>query len=120
MNNLIIFLFFLLGINYGHSQTLVKGIILNTTSEPISGAVITEKETTNNTVSDKDGRFTIAITNLVENKYLLSISQEGYLYCELSGFGYETKPIIEMIRTDENFDGNWEKVPKEKEEKQLK
>lgn len=104
MKKTIIFSFLFLCVAVGYSQTLVSGVILNTTSQPISGAIITEKETLNNVVSDENGKFTIAITNLVDNKYLLAISHEGYYYSELSGFGYETKAIIELIRIDENWE----------------
>ena len=100
----------------GYSQTLVSGVILNTTSQPLSGIIITEKGTSNNAVSDENGRFTIAITNLVGNKYLLAISHEGYYYSELSGFGYETKTIIELIRTDESWESlGLKAIPIEKE-----
>lgn len=117
MKKLAIFSFLFLSV-IGYSQTLVSGVILNTTSQPLSGIVITEKGTTNNSVSDKDGRFTIAITNLVDNKYLLAISQDGYYYSELSGFGYETKPIIELIRTDENWESlGLKTIPEEKSKK---
>lgn len=117
MKKLVIFSFLFFSV-IGYSQTLVSGVILNTTSQPISGVIITEKGTTNNSVSDKKGRFTIPITNHVENKYLLAISHEGYYYSELSGFGYETKPIIELVRTDENWESlGLKAIPEEKSKK---
>ncbi len=116
MKKILFLVFIFCGLTNGYSQTLVSGIILNTTSQPISGVIITEKETSNNAVSDENGRFTIAITNLVENKYLLSISHEGYCYSELSGFGYETKQIIELIKTDESWESlGLKAIPIEKE-----
>lgn len=118
MKKTIIFSFLFLCVTVGYSQTLVSGVILNTTSEPLSDVIVTEKGTTNNSISDKNGRFTIAITNLVENKYLLAISHEGYYYSEISGFGYETKPNIELIRTDENWESlGLKAIPEEKSKK---
>jgi len=119
MKNLIVFLFFLLGINYGHSQ-IVTGIIHDSSKKPLSGVIITEKSTSNNVVSDKNGKFTIAINNLVDNKYLLGISIEGYHYTEVSAFAYETKLQIEMIRIDETLDDSWKKIPEEKEKEKEK
>ncbi len=115
MNNLIIFLFLLFGINFGYSQ-IVTGVIHDSSKKPLSGVIITEKDTSNNAVSDKDGKFAIAITNLVDNKFLFGLSIEGYNYTEVSGFAYEIKLDIEMIRIDETFDGNWKKIPEKEKE----
>lgn len=115
--NSIIFLLFLFWVNLGHSQ-IINGIVHDSSKKPLSGVIITEKGTTNNAVSDKNGKYGIAITNLLDNKYVLAISQDGFYYTELSGFGYETKANIVLIRKDENLEEKWEKVPSdEKNEK---
>ena len=80
--NSIIFLLFLFWVNLGHSQ-IINGIVHDSSKKPLSGVIITEKGTTNNAVSDKNGKYGIAITNLLDNKYVLAISQDGFYYTEL-------------------------------------
>lgn len=61
----------------------VTGTITDEQGEPIIGANIIEKGTTNGTVTDIDGKFTIN----VENNAILLISYIGYLPQEVSTIG---------------------------------
>jgi iron complex outermembrane receptor protein len=50
-------LFFILFTQIGYSQYIIEGKILNSKNEPISGATILEKNTTNGTFSDTKGYY---------------------------------------------------------------
>ncbi|GAA4769503.1 MULTISPECIES: carboxypeptidase-like regulatory domain-containing protein [Flavobacterium] len=117
MKKILFLVLLILGITNGYSQ-IITGIIHDSSKKPLSGVIITEKDVINNCVSDKDGKFSIAINNLVDNKYMLGISLDGYYYSEASGFGNETKLDIEMIRIGEDLEGDWKKISPEEKDKQ--
>ena len=60
---------------YGQSGT-VKGKVLDEQGEPIIGANIVEKGTTNGTVTDIDGNYTLSVNDL--KKAVLQFSYIGY------------------------------------------
>lgn len=62
-------------------KTVVKGNILDKDNLPIIGANILEKGTSNGTISDVDGNFTLSITN---PKATLLITYIGYKNVEMS------------------------------------
>ncbi|MDR2968308.1 MAG: carboxypeptidase-like regulatory domain-containing protein, partial [Tannerellaceae bacterium] len=57
----------------------ISGIVTDESGEPVIGANIVEKGTTNGTITDMDGRFTLSI----EPKALLVISYIGYITQEV-------------------------------------
>ena len=61
-------------------KTVVKGNILDKDNLPIIGANILEKGTSNGTISDVDGNFTLSITN---PKATLLITYIGYKNVEM-------------------------------------
>lgn len=63
------------------SKTTVSGFIKDTSGEPIIGASITEKGTTNGTVTDIDGKYTLSVSN---PNAILQISYVGYLRQEIA------------------------------------
>lgn len=64
-------------------QKKISGVVLDTYGEPIIGANIIEKGTSNGTVTDIDGNFSMTI----ENEGVLQISYIGYLTQELTTEG---------------------------------
>ena len=58
----------------GFAQTTVKGVILDDAGEPIIGASILQQGTTNGTITDFDGNFTLD----VPEGAMLEISYVGY------------------------------------------
>lgn len=66
----------------GPQQTItVSGTVLDAYEIPIIGANILEKGTTNGTVSDLDGNFTLNVTN---RNHRLEVSYIGYLTKEVA------------------------------------
>ena len=57
------------------STHLVSGIITDELGEPVIGASVIEKGTTNGTITDLDGKFTL---NLSSDKALIEVSYIGY------------------------------------------
>ena len=55
-------------------QKVVKGKVLDSSGTPVIGANIVEKGTTNGTISDMDGNFSLN----VGNKAILIVSYIGY------------------------------------------
>lgn len=56
----IIFLLFFLGIGMTFAQTQIKGVVVDTSGDPIIGATIQIKGTGQGTVTDIDGQFTLS------------------------------------------------------------
>lgn len=76
-------LLLLLGANiplFAQTKIQVSGTISNEKGEPVGGASITEKGTTNGTVSQENGRFTISVSG---KKSILVISHTGFAILEL-------------------------------------
>lgn len=72
------------------SRKSVTGTILDERGEPVIGANIIEKGTTNGTVTDIDGDFTLS----VKNGAVLQISYIGYLEQEVSTTGRTSVSIV--------------------------
>lgn len=53
-------------------KNLVQGVVTDENGEPIIGANVVEKGTTNGTVTDLDGKFTIEVSETVSFKSLTS------------------------------------------------
>lgn len=82
MKKQLLFILFFLGISMaGYSQKNISGIVNDQAGRPISGASILEKGTTNGTVTDYDGKFTIKVAN--DNSKLI-VTSLGYKKLELS------------------------------------
>ena len=62
-----------------YAQTEIKGTVVDGTGEPVIGATVMEKGTSNGTVTDFDGNFTIK----VNDGAILTISYIGYQTMEL-------------------------------------
>lgn len=58
----------------GQRQNVVKGKIVDASGEPVIGANIVEKGTTNGTISDMDGNFTLS----VGDKAIIEVSYIGF------------------------------------------
>lgn len=63
------------------TATRISGLIKNEKGEPVAGASITEKGTTNGTVSLEDGRFSISVAG---KKSVLLISYTGFTSIEVN------------------------------------
>ncbi|MEA5129901.1 MAG: TonB-dependent receptor [Proteiniphilum sp.] len=68
------------------TQRRITGTIIDENNEPVIGANVVEKGTTNGTVTDIDGNFTLN----VENNAVLHISYIGYLSQEINTAGRNT------------------------------
>lgn len=53
----------------------IKGIVVDTNGEPLIGASVVEKGTTNGVITDMDGKF---VLNVASNKSMMEISYIGY------------------------------------------
>ncbi|MDR3269832.1 MAG: TonB-dependent receptor [Tannerella sp.] len=58
-----------------HAQKQVSGTVTDTNSEPVIGANVVEKGTTNGTITDVDGKFSLTVSD----NAVLSISFIGYI-----------------------------------------
>lgn len=72
-------LFLLIGVATSFAQVSVKGTVTDNTGEPIIGASILEKGTTNGTVTDLDGNFALS----TKSGATLVFSYVGYITQEL-------------------------------------
>ncbi|WP_337942153.1 TonB-dependent receptor [Parabacteroides sp.] len=72
-------------------KNLVTGIVTDTKGEPIIGANVVEKGTTNGTVTDLEGRFSL---NVASDDATLIISYIGYVENELSAKGKSSLNIV--------------------------
>lgn len=66
---------FIQGTGIQQKRNVVKGKILDAVGQPVIGANIVEKGTTNGTISDMDGNFTIS----VEESAVLEVSYIGFV-----------------------------------------
>ena len=72
------------------SQRRISGTISDENGEPVIGANVVEKGTTNGTVTDIDGKFTLA----VEDNAVLHISYIGFLAQDINTAGKTTFDIV--------------------------
>lgn len=77
---LIVFIFLSFGLLTAYSQTLVKGNVVDSNGEPITGATILEKGTSHGVISDFNGAFELVIS--IETVKL-----------EISFIGFETQEV---------------------------
>ena len=70
---------FLLVSMYAFAQNAVTGIVKDKTGEPLIGVSVVEKGTTNGSITDMDGKFSI---NVLQGKTLV-FSYIGYLSQEI-------------------------------------
>ncbi len=61
-----------------YSQTTVKGTITSESGEPLIGATITVKNSTDGTVTDIDGNYSLKTKKTLSSKDLLLFSYVGY------------------------------------------
>jgi TonB-linked SusC/RagA family outer membrane protein len=71
-----VFLMLLIGQNLSAQQRQVTGIVKDLAGEPIIGASVLEKGTTNGAITDLDGNFKLTVSNV--EKAVLQISYVGY------------------------------------------
>lgn len=88
-------------INY--SQVNITGVVHDVNKKPISEVIIYEKGTTNTIKSDREGNFSIEISKLIDNKYLIEFSHQNYYITQVSGTKDEKVLDVEMVRHDENL-----------------
>ena len=77
-------------VNKEQQEKTIKGIIVDQQGEPIIGANVIENGTTNGTVTDFDGNFTLS----VGDNAVLNISYIGYLEQEVNTQGKTTFNIV--------------------------
>lgn len=73
------------------AQNRITGNVVDSTGEPVIGASIIEKGTTNGTITDFDGNFNLDVST---NKAILEISYIGYKKLELSVSDKSLKKIV--------------------------
>lgn len=78
------------GMHADQSKHQVKGTVVDANGEPIIGATVTEKGTTNGAITDLDGRFTLAVASTA------SVLQVTYV-------GFTTQEIAVGGQTDLNI-----------------
>lgn len=88
----IMLLFF--GICIGYSQKLVTGTVNDNNGQPVVGANIVEKGSSNGTTTDYEGKFKINVTN---SNSVLTISSLGYKKMEVSA---SQSPIVVSLEED--------------------
>ena len=89
--------FFFLCVMTVSAQITVVGTVVDDMEEPVLGASILEKGTTNGIVTDLDGNFTLK----VQKDAVLVVSYVGYLTQELKA---EPKMMIKLSENSENLD----------------
>ncbi|MDR3250765.1 MAG: TonB-dependent receptor [Tannerella sp.] len=77
------------------SKKTLTGIVIDASGEPIVGANIVEKGTTNGVASDAEGKFTLDI----DNRAVLQVSYIGYIAQEVSDLD-NSKPLIITLIED--------------------
>ena len=87
-----VFLMLLAGQTLWAQQRQVTGIVKDKTGEPIIGASVLEKGSTNGVITDLDGNFKLTVSNAV--KAVLQISYVGYKTQEISVNG---KTLLEVV-----------------------
>ena len=87
-----VFLMLLIGQTLSAQQRQVTGIVKDLTGEPIIGASVLEKGTTNGVITDLDGNFKLTVSNV--EKAVLQISYVGYKTQEISVNG---KTLLEVV-----------------------
>ena len=58
---MLVFLFFVCTTTLSYAQHMVSGVVKDVTGEPIIGANVVEKGTTNGSITDIDGKFSFSI-----------------------------------------------------------
>ncbi len=87
-----VFLMLLAGQTLWAQQRQVTGIVKDQTGEPIIGASVLEKGSTNGVITDLDGNFKLTVSNAM--KAVLQISYVGYKTQEISVNG---KTLLEVV-----------------------
>lgn len=77
---------------YSDSSVTLKGVVVDDSGEVLIGASVLEKGTSNGTITDIDGRFTITVSS---EKSILMVSYTGYANQEYTAkSGVETHQIV--------------------------
>ena len=80
-----------LSVNTFAQQIVVKGIVKDTTGEPIIGANVIVKGTTNGTITDFDGNFSLSG---VKDNDVLSVTYIGYITQEVKVGNQKTINVV--------------------------
>lgn len=73
------------------AQNRITGSVVDSTGEPVIGASIIEKGTTNGTITDFDGNFSLSVSS---NNAVIEISYIGYKKLELSASDKNIRRIV--------------------------
>lgn len=74
------------------AQTRVSGVVKDETGLEVTGATILQKGTTNGTVTDINGKFSIVLRN--KGEQILQISMMGYQKTEIDVFNKKTVDVL--------------------------
>jgi iron complex outermembrane recepter protein len=94
MKKLLTIMLLLFGVFYGYSQKSVTGAVNDNNGQPVVGANIVEKGTSNGTTTDFEGKFKINVANA---NSVLVISSMGYKKIEV---GANQSPIVANLEED--------------------
>ena len=72
---MLVFLFCVCTTALSYAQHMVSGVVKDVTGEPVIGANVVEKGTTNGSITDIDGKFSFSIS---QPAVTLSVSYIGY------------------------------------------
>lgn len=73
---LLLFLGMVIGEAYAQSQT-ITGVVKDQTGEPLIGVNVMEKGTTNGSITDVDGKYSLTVNG---SKAIVTFSYIGYLF----------------------------------------
>jgi hypothetical protein len=94
------FIAVLLSIAFAHAQVTASGVVVDAaTGEPIIGASVLEDGTTNGTITDFDGNFTLSVANdaMVVISYVGYKSQQLYPKAGMSIKLSEDSEVLEEV-----------------------
>ena len=92
-----LYLVFLLFSIFGYSQTTISGKITDTSGEPLIGATVLEKGTTNGVVSDFNGNYELTVADgstivVSYTGFANMLNTQYYLEYDAFGFGWRGRP----------------------------
>ena len=85
--------------SYAQDTRRISGLVSDAKGEPVIGANVVEKGTSNGTITDVDGRFTLSVSSGAT----LTVSFIGYLTREVA-IGNQTSPAIELTQDTRALD----------------
>lgn len=95
---MLVFLFLVFATTLSHAQHTVSGVIKDTAGEPIIGANVVEKGTTNGSITDINGKFSFLMTTPTAT---LAVSYIGYQSLD---YLYKGEGFVTIILKEESQD----------------